>query len=327
MKSRIAIVVSMFMVAGSLIFIQGLQAAEKYPAKPIIFIIPNEPGASADIVARVLAKKFQDLLGRPIVVTNKPGAGSSIGNRELHDAKPDGYTIGISTVAIVTNKLEGLLPYDHRDYTILGTYQRHCPILMASTKTKRPFNTAQEVFSFAKSNPDEVILATGNRGQIWWISAMAFLNATGLKVNLVPQAGSGASTAIQVAGGHADIGIGDIASAKSQIVAGNIKVLAMLASDRVPEYPNVPTMKELGYNVAVYSSHLCLGPPKIPKEIHEKLLSVFKTAANDPEFKAFVIQNNGIPSYMLPDETVKWFDDQRTIFREIMGKAGILKEK
>jgi tripartite-type tricarboxylate transporter receptor subunit TctC len=65
----------------------------------------------------------------------------------------------------------------------------------------------------------------------------------------------------------------------------------------------------------------------MPKEITEKLLSVFQIAANDPEFKAFVIQNNGIPSYMLPEQTGKWFDDQRTIFREIMGKAGILKEK
>jgi tripartite-type tricarboxylate transporter receptor subunit TctC len=135
-------------------------------------------------------------------------------------------------------------------------------------------------------------------------------------------------TVAQVAGGHTDLGVVAMGSGKSMIDGGLVRYLAALGEQRAAApYDKVPTVKELGYDVAVYSSHLALGPPKMPKEISEKLLSVFQIAANDPEFKAFVIQNNGIPSYMLPEQTTKWFDDQRTIFREIMGKAGILKEK
>ena len=99
-------VVFMFCVLG----LSGIaSAAEKYPVKPIIFLVPNEAGSSADMAARALAAKLQAQLGQPVVVTNKPGAGSSTGNRELHNAKPDGYTIGMSTATIFMNKLQGLL--------------------------------------------------------------------------------------------------------------------------------------------------------------------------------------------------------------------------
>ncbi|MCX5820451.1 MAG: tripartite tricarboxylate transporter substrate binding protein [Deltaproteobacteria bacterium] len=327
MGKRIVLILSLLLVASFMIPFEKLQAAEKYPAKPIIFLVPNEAGSSADTGARVLAGRLQAQLGQPVVVTNKPGAGSSIGNRELHNAKPDGYTIGMSTATIFMNKLQGLLPYDHNDYTVLGAYLNWAPAVMASTKTKRPFNTMQEVIAAAKSRPGEIILSTGSVGQVWWVAAMDFIKKTGLEFNVVPQTSSSAATVLQVAGGHADIGITDVTTAKSQIDAGNIKVLALLGSERLPNYPAIPTLKEVGYNSVTYSTHLALAPPNMPKEITEKLLKAFEKAANDAEFKSWVTQNNGIPSYMTPEQTVKWMNDQVAVYREIMGKAGILKEK
>ena len=302
-------------------------AAEKYPVKPIIFLVPNEAGSSADMAARVLADKLQAQLGQPVVVTNKPGAGSTIGNRELHDAKPDGYTIGMSTATIFMNKLQGLLPYDHNDYTVLGSYLNWAPAVMASTKTKRPFNTIQEVFSAAKAKPDEIILSTGSVGQVWWVAAMDFIKKTGLQFNVVPQTSSSGAVVLQVAGGHADIGITDVTASKSQIDAGNMKVLALLGANRLPNYPNIPTMKELGYDAVTLSTHLALAPLKLPKEIRDVLLKAFERAANDPAYKDFLVKNNGITSYATPDQTIKWMNDQRESYREILRTAGILKEK
>jgi tripartite-type tricarboxylate transporter receptor subunit TctC len=327
MGRRIVLILSLLWVAGFMIPFEGLQAAEKYPVKPIIFLVPNEAGSSADTAARVLAGRLQAQLGQPVVVTNKPGAGSSIGNRELHNAKPDGYTIGMSTATIFMNKLQGLLPYDHNDYTVLGAYLNWAPAVMASTKSKRPFNTMQEVIAAAKAKPGEIILSTGSVGQVWWVAAMDFIKKTGLEFNVVPQTSSSAATVLQVAGGHADIGITDVTTAKSQIDAGNIKVLALLGSERLPNYPAIPTLKEVGYSSVTYSTHLALAPPNMPKEITEQLLKAFEKAANDAEFKAWVTQNNGIPSYMTSEKTVKWMNDQVAVYREIMGKAGILKEK
>ena len=326
-KKRTLYLLVVLMVVGLLIPCGMLQAAEKYPVKPIIFLIPNEAGSSADMAARALANKLQDQLGQPVVATNKPGAGSSIGNRELHNAKPDGYTIGMSTATIVMNKLQGLLPYDHNDYTVLGAYLNWAPAIVASTKTKRPFSTMQEVIAAAKAKPGDVILSTGSVGQVWWVAAMDFLKKTGLKFNVVPQTSSSGAVVLQVAGGHADIGITDVTAAKSQIDAGNLKVLALLGANRLPNYPNVPTMKELGHDCVTLSTHLALAPPKLPGEIRDTLLKAFEKSANGPEYKDFLLKNNGVPSYMTPEATIKWMNDQREVYRELFREVGLLKEK
>jgi tripartite-type tricarboxylate transporter receptor subunit TctC len=327
MKRLFFAILGLLLVAGWFCIPGVTVAAEKYPAKPIIFLIPNEAGSSADMAARALCAKLQDQLGQPVVATNKPGAGSSIGNRELHNAKPDGYTIGMSTATIVMNKLQGLLPYDHNDYTVLGAYLNWAPAIVASTKTKRPFNTMQEVFAAAKAQPGDIILSTGSVGQVWWIAAVDFIKKTGLKFNVVPQTSSSAVVVLQVAGGHADIGVTDVTAAKSQIDAGNLKVLALLGENRLPNYPNVPTMKELGYDCVTLSTHLALAPPKLPTEIRETLLKAFEKAANGQEYKDFLIKNNGVPSFMTPEATTKWMNDQREVYRELFREVGLLKEK
>ncbi len=327
MKRSILIGFALLFVFGLSGFAAKADAADKYPAKPIIFLVPNEAGSSADMAARALAEKLQAQLGQPVVVTNKPGAGSTIGNRELHNAKPDGYTIGMSTATIFMNRLQGLLPYDHNDYTVLGSYLNWAPAVVASTKTKKPFNTMQEVVAAAKAKPGDVILSTGSVGQVWWVAAMDFIKKTGLQFNVVPQTSSSGVVVLQVAGGHADIGITDVTAAKSQIDAGNLKVLALLGANRLPNYPSVPTMKEVGYDAVTLSTHLALAPPKLPGEIRDILLKAFEKAANDPEYKDFLVKNNGIPSYATPEQTIKWMNSQRDVYREIMRSAGILKEK
>ncbi|MCL2670293.1 MAG: tripartite tricarboxylate transporter substrate binding protein [Syntrophaceae bacterium] len=301
-------------------------AAEKFPVKPIIFIVPLEAGSSADMGARVLAEKLQTILGQPVVITNKPGGGSSIGNREIFNAKPDGYTIGMSTAAIFMNKLQGLLPFDHNDLTVIGSYLSWSPGIIATTKSKQPFNTIQEVIAAAKARPGDIVLSTGSVGQVWWVAAMDFLKKTGLQFNVVPQTASSAATLLQVAGGHADIGITDITTSKSQIDAGNVKALAMLSEKRLPNYPNVPTMKELGVDAATLSTHLALAPPNLPADIRDILLKAFEKAVTDPGFTEWTNKNNGIPNFQSPEQTVKWLNDQVDIYREIMGNAGILKK-
>ena len=142
-----------------------------------------------------------------MVIVNKPGAASSLGMREIHDAKPDGYIIGMNGSALITSNLLGILPYDHDDLTVIAMYGAISPIIVASTKTKRPFKTIEEVISFAKAHPGELSIATAGVGAWMWTATMAFVQATGLQFNVIPQPGAAAFTIAQVAGGHADIGI------------------------------------------------------------------------------------------------------------------------
>lgn len=302
-------------------------AADRYPVKPITFIVPSEAGSDQDVLARQLCQKISGILGQPIVIVNKPGAGSSIGFREVYGSKPDGYTVGAAASPIIINKLAGLMPYDYSDYTILGEYAIMVPVIVASTKTQRPFKAIEEVVSYARSHPGDVSIATSNVGGGWWVATMAFQEAAGAKFNIIPQAGTGALSTAQVAGGHTDLGVMALASAKSQAEAGNIRVLSVIGPRRTPAFPNVPTLNEIGIHASIESPHIVIGPPKIPKDISDQLAKAVEKVANDPEYQKFVGERDAIPLHMPPEKAIQSLDEQRKIFRRIMGNAGILKEK
>lgn len=303
------------------------QAAEHYPVKPIVCIVAVEAGADGDVLVRPLMQKVSQILGQPIMIVNKPGGGSSIGYRELHSAKPDGYTLGWGSATIITNKLQGVSPLDYHDFTHLGAYATFFPIVIGSTKSKIQFNTIQEAIAHAKANPGKLNMSTAGVGQSWWVAAMSFLGGAGLNVNTIPQPGAGAMTVAQVAGGHAELGVAAMGSAKSMVESGQVKFLATLGEARAPApYDKIPTVKELGYDVSWESTNFMMGPPKLPKEIATILTNAIEKAARDPEYIKFVNERNTRWGYIPPDKVVADFDKRRDTVREIMGKAGILKE-
>jgi tripartite-type tricarboxylate transporter receptor subunit TctC len=302
-------------------------AADKYPVKPIMAIVAVEAGADGDVLVRPILQRVSQMLGQPIVVVNKPGAGSSLGYRELHAARPDGYTIGWGSATIITNKLQGVSPLDHHDFTQLGAYATYFPIVIAATKSKQTFNSIQDVIAYAKANPGKINMSTAGVGQSWWVAAMSFLGGTGLNMNTIPQPGTGAMTVAQVAGGHAELGVAALGSAKSMVDAGQIKFLATLGDARAPApYDKIPTMKELGYNVSWESTNFLMGPPKMPKEVVAMLVSAIEKAAKEPEYVKFANERNTRWEYIPPEKVVPMFDERSKAVKEIMGKAGLLKE-
>jgi tripartite-type tricarboxylate transporter receptor subunit TctC len=301
-------------------------AAESYPVKPIMFIVAVEAGADGDVLARPIMQRVSEILKQPVVIVNKPGGGSSIGYREIHAAKPDGYTIGWGSATIITNKLQGVSPFDYHDYTHLGAYGTFFPIVLGSTKSKLQFNTIQEAIAHAKAHPGGITLSTAGVGQSWWVAAMSFLGGTGLNMNAIPQPGAGAMTVAQVAGGHAELGVAALGSAKSMIESGQIKYLASLSEARAPApYDKFPTVKELGYDVSWESTNFIMGPRGMPKEVVTILVNAIEKAAKEPEFINYV-NDRARWEYLRPDQIVPAFDKRRDAVREIMRKAGILKE-
>jgi len=201
------------------------------------------------------------------------------------------------------------------------------PIVIASTKSKVQFNTIQEVIAHAKAHPGQINMSTAGIGQGWWVAAMSFLSGTGLNMNSIPQPGAGAMTVAQVAGGHAEIGVAALASAKGMVDSGQVKFLATLSEARAPApYDKVPTMKELGYDVSYEGINFMMGPPNLPNEIVMVLASAIEKAAKDPEYIKNVSGRNARWEYIAPDRMVPMLDKRRVAMREIMRKAGILKE-
>jgi tripartite-type tricarboxylate transporter receptor subunit TctC len=325
--NRLFIAILSVWLASSL-FAPGMaQAADKYPAKPIMCIVGVEAGGDGDVLVRPIMQRVSKMLEQPIVIVNKPGGGSSIAYREIHGARPDGYTIGWGSATIITNKLQGVSPLDYHDFTHLGGYATFFPIVISSSKAGVPFKTIQEAIAYAKTNPGKLNMSTAGIGQSWWVAAMSFLGGTGIKVNSIPQPGAGALVVAQVAGGHAELGVAALGSAKSMVDAGQIRFLATLGEARAPApYDKVPTVRELGYDVSWESTNFVMGPPKLPKEIVAILVSAIEKAVKDPEYIKFANERNTRWEYISPGNVVPAFDKRRNAVREIMSKAGILKE-
>jgi putative tricarboxylic transport membrane protein len=302
-------------------------AAERYPMKPITAIVAVEAGADGDVLVRPIFERVSRMIGQPILVVNKPGGGSSIGYRELHGARPDGYTIGWGSATIITNKVQGVSPLDYHDFTQLGAYATYFPIVVSATKTKVQLNTIQDALQYAKANPGKINFSTAGVGQSWWVAAMAMISGTGIQVNTIPQPGTGAMTVAQVAGGHAELGVAALGSAKGMIDAGQIKFLATLGEARAPApYDKYPTLKELGYNVSWESTNFIMAPPKMPKEVVSVLVPAIEKAVKDPEFVKFVNERNARWEYIAPGDVNKKFDERRETVKAIMAKAGIIKD-
>jgi len=258
---------------------------------------------------------------------NKPGGGSTHGYRELLNAKPDGYTVGWGSSTLVGIKLLGVAPFDDKNFTLLGNYGSYIPVLVASTATKRPFKTIQELISFTKANPGEVTMATAWTGGGWWVAAQAFLSRTGLKINAIPITGSGAMGVAQTAGGHMDLCIVGLGAAKSMIEGGQLRLLATLGEERLwPPYDKVPTIKELGYDMSYESPNFAMGPANLPPAILDRLVPAVKKAVDTPEYKKYCSDRAFRWNYLPPDQMIGMLDKQRVTMRDIFSKAGVLKE-
>ena len=320
---------TLLIAAFAFILLLGVgEAAEKYPVKPITVILPVETGSDGDVNLRPVLQKASEIIGKPMVVVNKPGGGQSIGYREIHAVRPDGYTIGMASTSIASMRLLGLLSYDHHGFTPIGLVYTTYPIIYASNKTQRPFRTMEEMIAFAKANPGEVSMATTAIGGIYWVTAMVLQHAIGIKLNIIPQEGSGGFVVTQVAGGHQDIGSSGFSAAKAQIDAGNVRFLAVVGSRRYPgKYDYAPMLKELGYNVSINSFTGLIGPPNMPKDITDKLIKTFEMAWNDPGVQKHLIGRNCIPLYLSGERFIQFCDKEKETNRKILGDAGLLKEK
>lgn len=324
---RSGIIVLIVAICLSFIVPAELWSADKFPVKPIEFIFGNAAGADGEVLTRPAMDTMSKILGQPIMYVYKPGAGNSIGYRALMQAKPDGYSVGWASAGIITNKLMGILDFDYHDFIMLGHFAAQSPVVVASTATNRPFKTIQEVVDFGKAHPNEVKIASSSTGTIWWIAALDFARAAGIEANVIPQAGGGALQMAQVAGGHVDLAVVGIASAKSMVDSGKVRLLAGMGPQRpVGIYSKTPTMKELGYNTVIESLNIMMAPPKTTKLITDIWVNAMKTAVTDPAYIKFCEEKNVRPEYMTPEQIISNLDRDRQTIRDIMAKVGVLKE-
>jgi tripartite-type tricarboxylate transporter receptor subunit TctC len=266
----------------------GLSASAygAYPDKPVTVIVPVSAGGSTDTIARILATRLSEKLGKPFVVENKPGATGAIGAGFVKRAPPDGYTLLVAAIGIfATNPfLQPKLPYDPaQDFDLLTVAVRSPNVLI--TNPKFPPNTVAELIEYLKKNPNKVSFVSSGAGSSDHLTAALFWQKTGTTAVHVPYKG-GAPAIQDVIAGHADASFQNINAVISHVKADKLKALAVTGDSRAALLPNVPTMTEAGVkDLVVYSWQAVAAPKGLPKDVKDKLHAALVEALNDPEIK------------------------------------------
>jgi len=284
------------------------RAQDKYPSKPVKILVPYAPGGATDIVARILGEQLRQILGQSFVVENKPGAFGILAVEEMARARPDGYTFLIGNVS--TNAITPLLftkkmsiNYE-KDVTAVMRLVDVPEFLLATTKGFS-VNNVKELVDTAKKNPGKVRYGTVGAGSYPHFDMAYFAKKAGDLDMIAIHNKAGASGIINdLLSGDTQVSFLNVASTAAMIKAGQLKPLALVNEKRLPEYPDVPTMQEVGFpGVGTLAWQGMFAPSGTPKEVLETVHKALLEALKAPQVvEAFKKQNfNIVPNPTLAD--------------------------
>ena len=286
----------------------GAVAQEPYPTRPVSIVNPFPPGGIADLTARPLASTFERLLKQPFVVVNKPGAAGAVGAQFASVAKPDGYTLLVALVSISStpevDKLFGRPPTYTRDQFVgIARLNADPPVLAVNG----PWKTLKELIDDAKKRPGEITFASSGPYGASHLPLEMLLQAAGLKMRHLPTTGGGPATTA-VLGGHAQLWASPPALAAPHVEAGKMRALATWGATRLAAFPDVPTLKELGYDIEYYIWTGLFAPKAVPANVIQALRDATRRAMQDDEFKAAMEKAKTPIAYQDADEFKAFWD-------------------
>ena len=246
-------------------------AAESWPNRPIKLVVPFSAAGTADLLARLVADRLGPVLGQPVVVEHRPGAGGIVGQEQVARASPDGYTLVVSSLgSSIISPVFTPVPFDpFRDFTHIA-YLGGQPVALFGNK-ELPFRTLSDLVTYAKARPGALTYATISIGSQTQLLNEQFQAQAGIKMTHVPYRGAG-QIVTDVLGGHIATGITALAAVGGQVSSGAVRGLAIASEKRLPAYPDLPTYVEQGYAGLVGSTWFALsGPANMPREIVERL--------------------------------------------------------
>jgi tripartite-type tricarboxylate transporter receptor subunit TctC len=299
----------------------GNTAAADYPTRPINFIIGYTPGSSVDVTIRALAEAAGKILGKPIVILNRPGAATALAMTQIKNEKPDGYTIGSIVGSSILNPHLEKVPYDvNKDYTPIIKVVDNMMGLVVSSDS--PWKTIQDFIAYAKANPGKIKYS--HFGTVNRMAMESFAREAGLKWVPIPHKGP-KEAALALLGKHVDAFAGGVDWAP-YVASGDFRLIATFGPKRYGSYPNVPTFTDLGYKSWMASPSGIIGPKGLPAPIVDKLHNAFKESMNEPEFLRVVKNQTLEVSYSSPAglaEEVKALDE---LFAKLVKELALTKD-
>jgi len=287
-----------------------VQAQDKYPSKPVTILLGYPPGGSTDTTARALAPVLERILGQPVVIQNRPGAAALVGTMQVANATPDGYTITVATTQLsllpAVDGVFGRPPSFTRDqFTPIALVSADPSVLFVNSS--QPWKNFQELVDDAKKRPGQIVYASGGLYGTTHLAIEIVLKATGTRMRHLPTAGGGPALTA-VLGNHAALLAAHPSVGGPQARAGTLRPIGTMGAKRVAAFPDIPTLKELGYDAQYYQWNGVFTQTKVPEPVITILRQAMAKAVKDPEFiKAMDKVGSGI-DYLDRDEFRPWWD-------------------
>ncbi len=265
--------------------------AAKFPTKEVRVIVPWNPGGNNDLMARFI-QPIMEKNGMKIIVENVPGGTGAIGMGQVAIAKPDGYTVGWQTSSTLSVIAEGKVPLKLEQFTSIVRASED-PLLILVSKNS-PRKTLKQFIEYMKANPGKATIGTPGSRNVNEILAVMTSRAAGVAYRNVPYPG-GSRVVAELMGGQIDAGVLKPGEVMEVVKSGELIPIGAFTAERIKTLPNVPTFKELGYDVFPYGpvpqmSYIA-APAGIPADVRAVLIDQFRKAFQSPEFQAFAAQN------------------------------------
>ncbi len=302
----------------------GSTVKAEYPERPITVMVTYAAGGSMDMSTRAICAAAEKILGKPMVVENKPGGGGTVALALLANAKPDGYTLcGATDSGIIrVPQLQKMTYKPLKDFTPIIAYAQ--PLNTIVVRKDAPWKNMKELLDYAKKNPNKIKYSSGGVGT-GMHHAMVFLELQdGIKWIHVPYKGN-ADALTALMGGHVDVatvGPESYPFARS----GDVRILAIAESRRNPKFPDIPTLKEIGYDFANDAFFSILGPAGLPPDIEKKLETAFVKASESKEVKMIIDKLDLLPILYVGKDYDKHLKNYWPRMEKSLKETGLMKE-
>ena len=291
-------------------------AQESYPSRPITLIVPFPPGGVADLTGRPTAIALEKVLKQPVVIANRPGAGGAVGNSLVANAKPDGYTLlmALSSISVIpeADKLFDRKPaYTLDQLAPLALISADPTILVVHPSL--PVKSLKELIALAKAKSGQMSYSTSGIYGALHMPMEMFLHAANLKMRAVHTNGGGPAITILL-GGHVEMTVGGPAAIASHVKAGRLRPIVGWGAKRHEAFPQVPTFKELGYDIEYYIWAGMFAPKGTPEPVMKTVRDAVRKAVDDPDFKSTMQKIDSPIQYLDAPEFAKyWANDAKRL--------------
>jgi tripartite-type tricarboxylate transporter receptor subunit TctC len=306
-------------------------AQGKFPDHPLKLIVPYAPGGGTDIVGRIVAEDMKKTLGQPILVENKPGANGLVALQELAGSKPDGYTLVLAnqTVNVIAPLLyPKRMSFDAEHVLVPVVRLAEVPNVLVVNKDF-PVKNLAELIDYAKKNPGKVRYTSTGVGSFPHFDTALLAKRAKVEMIHVPNAKGAAASVQDLATGDAQVGMMNVATALPQIKAGNVRPIAMAAEKRHPDYPDLPTLGELGYpGIGTVQWFAILTLKGAPKEALDAIReAALKALQSETVLQAFKRQGITTAPTKTAEEAANWTKSEYVHWRQMMKEVPIEVEQ